>query len=321
MPAATMSVRVNRIKHEAVNIKSFELVDPDGGRLPDFAPGSHIDVHVMPDIIRQYSLCNGPGDRNTYQIAVKKEETSRGGSSGMHEHVKEGDLITISQPRNNFPIAWAAKHHLLLAGGIGVTPLLGMARHLGAAGASFTLHYFARSEVYIGFREVLSSPGFAQHIVFHYGFGPDEMQSYLHDLLHDRPEEAHLYMCGPRPFMNVVASAAAPAWAPDAIHLEYFSAAPGLPAEAQRSFRVKLARSGHTYTIPADKTIVQVLVEHGIHIDVSCQQGVCGTCLTKVVEGTPDHRDEILGDAARQACNIMAPCVSRAVSDTLVLDL
>jgi vanillate monooxygenase ferredoxin subunit len=316
-----LSVTVSRIGPEARDINSFELISATGDTLPAFAPGSHIDVEIAPGLTRQYSLCNGPGDARRYLIAVKREPESRGGSLAMHERVKEGDTLTVSAPRNNFALAPTAKHHLLLAGGIGVTPILAMARHLLAQGASFDVQYFTRSFEHTAFRDVFAAPEFKSKIAFHYGLEPEGLRAYLRKLLWHRPAEAHMYLCGPRPFMDLVEATAAATWPPESVHLEYFVADPRSLANSRDAFEVKLARSGGTYTIPAGQTIVQALAACGIRIETSCEQGVCGTCLTGVLEGTPDHRDVFLTDAEKRANDRMTTCVSRAKTPQLVLDL
>lgn len=315
-----LNVRVKRTKQEAVDIKSFELVSADGSTLPPFTAGSHIDVHVG-DIVRQYSLCNDPNDSGHYLIAVKREPETRGGSRAMHEQIKEGDTLAISKPRNNFPLAFEAKHHMLLAGGIGVTPMLSMARHLLALGSSFELQYFTRSIPYAAFHDLLSTPEFKGKIHFHYALEPEAVKSYLRKHLWHRPDGAHLYLCGPRPFMDLVESTAEVTWPPEAVHLEYFAADPDSLSGPRDTFTVKLAMAGGEYQIPADKSIVEALAAHGITIETSCEQGVCGTCLTGVLQGEPDHRDVFLTDDEKQACDKMMPCVSRAKSEVLVLDL
>ena len=316
-----VAVVVRRIRQEALDIKSFELTAAAGGALPAFSPGSHIDVAVEPGLVRQYSLTNGPLDTSGYFIAVKQEPQSRGGSRAMHERVKEGDRLTISAPRNNFALEPAASHHLLLAGGIGITPLLSMARSLQEFGASFELQYFSRSIPHTAFHDALAAPRYRGKAAFHYALEPEAVRAYLRKLLWHRREGAHLYLCGPRAFMDLVEQTAAPTWPPEAVHLEYFSADPASLAGPRETFRVRLARSGGEYEIPAGQTIVQALAAQGFQIVTSCEQGVCGTCLTGLLEGTPEHRDVFLTDQERQAGDKIMPCVSRAKGDILVLDL
>ncbi len=315
-----LSVRINKKQMEAQDIASFELVSADGKPLPSFTPGAHIDVHVA-GLVRQYSLCNAPADGARYLIAVKREAESRGGSRAMHENLNEGDLITVGEPRNNFQLDLSARHSVLMAGGIGVTPMLSMALHLLATGASFELHYFTRSIAHTAFHALLSGPDFKGKVDFHYALEPERLRTSLHKLLWQRPEGGQLYLCGPRPFMDLVEASAAPGWPPDAVHLEYFSADPESLSGSQESFQVRLARSGGTYDIPAGKTIVQALAEQGVNVATACEQGVCGTCLTGVLEGIPDHRDAFLDDAERSAGDKMLLCVSRAKTPLLVLDL
>lgn len=316
-----IAVVVRRVREEALEVRSFELAEADGAELPAFTPGSHIDVAVEPGLVRQYSLCNGALDTGRYFIAVKKEPASRGGSRAMHERVKQGKVLKISAPRNHFALAPGASHHLLLAGGIGITPLFSMARHLQSLGASFELLYFSRSIQHTAFHEALSAPQFADKVAFHYALEPEAVRAYLRKLLRHRRDGAHLYLCGPRPFMDLVEQTAAPTWPPEAVHLEYFSADPASLAGPRETFRVRLARSGGEYEIAAGSTIVEALAARGFQIVTSCEQGVCGTCLTGLLEGVPEHRDVFLTDEEREAGDKIMPCVSRAKSDLLVLDL
>jgi vanillate O-demethylase ferredoxin subunit len=222
--------------------------------LPAFSAGSHIDVHIAPGLVRQYSLCNDPAEVGRYQIAVKREPASRGGSQAMHEQVREGDLLAISAPRNNFALSPAAKHHLLIAGGIGITPLLSMTRQLLPSGAEFSLVYFSRSVAHTAFHELLSAPEFRGRISFHYALEPEQVRAYLRKLLWSRPPDGHLYLCGPRPFMDLVETTAAPTWPPDAVHLEYFSADPASLAGPKGGFVVRLARHGGEFEIAEGRT-------------------------------------------------------------------
>jgi vanillate O-demethylase ferredoxin subunit len=318
---AAIDVRVAAIQDETEEIKSYRLAPLGGKALPPFTPGAHISVQVREGITRQYSLCNAPNDTTAYHIAVKREPESRGGSRALHERVAEGDVLAIAAPRNHFPLDSAAKHHVLLAGGIGITPLLSMVHHLQATGASFELKYFTRSIRHTAFHEVLSNPELSGKVDFHYALDPESLRKYLHKLLQHRPEGAHLYACGPRPFMNLVEEIASASWPDETIHMEFFSADPLASSGPRAPFEIKLARTQAVYQVPAEKTILEVLAEHGIAITTSCGQGVCGTCITGVLEGEPDHRDAFLSDKERKACDKMMLCVSRAKSERLTLDL
>jgi ferredoxin-NADP reductase len=319
--APGLKARVKTIRAETSETKVFELESANGTPLPAFTPGSHIDIWIDEDMVRQYSLCNGCDEKNRYVIAVKREPDSRGGSRSMHERIAEGDLLSIGTPRNHFPLELSATHHLLLAGGIGITPLLSMARRLQKLNASYALQYFTRSIGYTAFHAFLSRPEFRGKVRFHYALELDALRMYLHKLLWHRPDGAHLYVCGPRGFMDLVEEIASASWPPQTMHTEYFTANPMTYAGARTSFEVSLALSGGTYQVAAGKTIVQALGEHGIEISTSCEQGVCGTCVTGLLDGEADHRDAFLTEAERRAGDKIMPCVSRAKGRVLVLDL
>jgi vanillate O-demethylase ferredoxin subunit len=319
--ATGLKVRVARITTETAETKVFELESANGAALPPFTAGAHIDVHIDEGLVRQYSLCNGPDDKARYIIAVKREPDSRGGSRAMHERIAAGDELRIGMPRNHFPIEPAANQHLLLAGGIGITPLLAMARHLQSTHGTFSLQYFTRSIGFTAFHAHLSRPEFRGKVAFHYELHLEALRTYLHKLLRHRPDGAHLYVCGPRPFMDLVEEIASPSWPPLTIHTEYFVADPMAYAGPRTPFDVSLALSGGTYRVAADKTIVEALADCGVEIPTSCRQGVCGTCVTGVLEGEPDHRDAFLSEAERRACDKIMPCVSRSRGRSLLLDL
>jgi vanillate O-demethylase ferredoxin subunit len=316
-----LMMRVSRITDEAQDIRSFELVDETGTPLPPFTPGAHIDVHLSPAVIRQYSLCNGPEQTQSYTIAVKREAQSRGGSSAMHDRIRVGDRIGVTGPRNNFPLVSEANEHLLLAGGIGVTPLISMAKHLRALGTPFWLEYFTRSPEHTAFIDALDDLELAKRVTVHHGLGPKAMADYLQARLAWRRDGGHVYACGPRPFMDLVTEKAAKSYPVDAVHLEHFQAAPSLDNAPRERFTIRLARSGAEMEVPAGESIVDVLTRHNVRVEVMCQQGVCGTCLTGVIDGVPDHRDAFLSDAEKAANDKMLLCCSRACSPLLVLDL
>ena len=219
----------------------------------------------------------------------------------MHERVREGDLLTISAPRNNFALVPYARSIICsIAGGIGITPLLGMARQLVRAGAEFSLVYFSRSIAHTAFHELLSTPEYRGRVTFHYALEPEHVRAYLRKILWTRPPDAHLYLCGPRPFMDLVETTAAPTWPPGRRAPRVFLRGSGLARGAEgRASSCKLARHGGEFEIAEGRTIIEVLAEHGVTVDTSCEQGVCGTCLTGVLEGEPDHRDVYLTDAEK----------------------
>lgn len=314
-----LMVRVARRLEEAEGICSFELVPQDDDALPAFSAGAHIDVHVAPGLIRQYSLSNDPSERNRYRIAVLREPASRGGSAGMHERVQPGDVLRVSSPRNHFPLAEAPRS-LLLAGGIGVTPILAMARALHAQGRPFEMHYCGRSARRMAFIDEIESAGFASSVTLHADDVP-EQKFDTQRVLADLSEGTHLYVCGPTGFMDhVLETAMLQGWPKAQLHREYFAGVATASA-TDSSFDVRVASTGLSCQVPAGKTVIEVLAAHGVEVPTSCEAGVCGTCLTRVLEGTPDHRDSFLTDAERAANDQFTPCCSRARSPLLVLDL
>lgn len=315
-----ISVKVLRKKQEALGICSYELARLDGAALPAFSAGSHIDVQVPGGFTRQYSLCNDAAEQHRYRIAVLRDPASRGGSVAMHDALDEGDVVLVSEPRNHFPLVHAQKT-LLFAGGIGVTPLLCMAQRLHKIGADFTLHYCTRSEDRTAFREEIAASGFGGSVQFHYDDGAAAQKLDLASVIATPEPGTHLYVCGPTGFIDwVLKTAQQQGWPSDQVHLEYFGAAPQ-DTSGDQSFQVKLASSGATYEIAADETIVQALQKHAVEIMVSCEQGVCGTCITRVLEGECDHRDLYFTDEEKARHDQFTPCCSRAKSKVLVLDL
>lgn len=321
MNASTLHVRVARKTVEALDICSFELVDVHGAPLPAFSAGSHVDVHVPGGLTRQYSLCNDPTENHRYLIGVLKDPATRGGSRLMHEVVKEGDVLQISAPKNHFPLAHEAKRNLLLAGGIGVTPVLCMAERLASTGAEFEMHYCTRSKDRMAFHGRIASSSFASRVWFHFDDGAAEQKLDLSALLSAPQPGTHLYVCGPKGFMDAaLGTARAQGWPEPQLHYEFFSTEIA-KSESDASFQVKLASSGRLVVVPADKTVVQALADAGVEVKTSCGQGVCGTCLTRVLDGEPDHKDLYLTPAERGANDQFLPCCSRSKSPLLVLDL
>ena len=238
----------------------------------------------------------------------------------MHRQVGEGSRVRISVPRNHFPLVETAGEPLLLAGGIGITPLLCMAERLGALAAPFEMHYFARSRARAAFIERIGRAPFAPFVALHFDDEPATQADLARILERARPSR-RLYVCGPAGFLETVRTKAAElGWPSDHVHFEYFSAQPDEGAPAS-SFTVTLASSGQVFEIPPDRSIADVLQDNGITIPVSCAQGVCGTCLTRVLAGVPSHRDVYLTDAEHAANDQITPCCSRASSPSLTLDL
>lgn len=317
---STIEVKVANRTCEADGICSYELVRTDGQALPPFEAGAHIDVHLAGNLVRQYSLCNAPGETHRYLIGVLRDTDSRGGSQAMHDHVDLGSVLHISEPKNHFPLV-DAKRTLLLAGGIGVTPILAMAETLAAKGAAFEMHYCARSPEKAAFKERLAGCGFAAQVQFHYDSGDAAQKLDLAALLAAPDADTHVYVCGPQGFIDyVMGTAKAQGWSPAQLHVEYFSAA-AVDTSGDQAFDVKLASSGKVVTVPAGKTVIKVLEEQGVVVPYSCEEGVCGTCLTRVLEGVPDHRDMYLTEEEQAANDQFTPCCSRSKTPLLVLDL
>lgn len=319
---ASFDVEVTEVRLLSRDIKLFELRSAGLTVLPPFEAGAHVDVRIRQGTTRQYSLCNAPAERDRYVIAVKREDASRGGSHLMHDVVKQGDRLCIGAPRNSFPLAGEAAHHILLAGGVGITPLLSMARHLKATDGSFSLHYFARSSPEAtAFAQEIADEGLAPRAQLHHGLQPAETAGTLAAILRIRQPRAHVYACGPAPFMAAVDEAAKPGWPAEAVHREYFVAPEPGPDSGDGGFLVRVASSGKDYPVAAGQSIVAALSAHRVDIETSCRQGICGTCMTGVVSGEIDHRDSFLSDEERACGDRILACVSRCHGPLLVLDL
>ena len=315
--AETIRVRVAQKTMVAADVAAFRL-EPSAGELPAHQAGAHIDVHLPNGMVRQYSLTNGPDDTGGYVIGVKREAEGKGGSACLHDAVREGDVLAVSAPLSNFPLRRDALHTVFVAGGIGLTPLLAMARTLDLEHGPFTFHAFARSAAALPFKDVLD--GFGDRVVFHLGLDPAATDKALQEILVGPAEKHELYVCGPPAMLDLTRRlAAAAGWPEAAVHFEYFK------NETRRnsgtSFEIALARSALTLEVPAGKTIVEVLRANGIGITTSCEQGACGTCRVGVIEGAPDHQDVHLSEAEKTRGDCLMACVSRARSPRLVLDL
>jgi ferredoxin-NADP reductase len=314
---AALRVQVLRKWTTAEGVVGLEL-ESIGKPLPTHQPGAHIDVHLPNGLVRQYSLTNAPGEGSLYRIGVKLEPDSRGGSACLHETVKEGDVLAISEPRNNFPLRRDTVKTILIAGGIGVTPLLAMAQTLRSNNLDYELHYFAQTDGHLAFPEVLHELGDA--VVLHLGLSSDETSQALTVLLAGYRPAMHIYVCGPGPMLEATRRIASGAdWPDEAVHFEYFQNT--IEVDSSSSFEVSLARSALTLEVPSGKTILEVLRDNGIALISSCEQGACGTCEVAVIEGEPEHQDVYLNDSEKLAGQRIMTCVSRAKSSRLVLDI
>jgi ferredoxin-NADP reductase len=317
----TTTVRVASISELAEGIRTFELVAPQGEPLPAFTAGAHIDVRLPGGIVRQYSLCNPPSERSRYVIAVLLEPNGRGGSRALHESVSVGDAMEISAPRNHFPLVEGARQHVFVAGGIGITPIMSMIAAAQARGDDFHLYYCTRSPQRTAFLDALQPLVERGQATLHHDEGDPSRGLDLATVLANPTPGSHLYYCGPAGFLDAVGRASA-GWHDGTVHFERFGAP---PPEADRSqqpqtaFEVELASSGARYTVPAGCSIVDVLSANGIEIDVSCCEGYCGTCMTRYLDGEPEHRDSVLDAEDRR--EFVMICCARAVTPRLVLDL
>jgi ferredoxin-NADP reductase len=301
----------------AAGVRAFELMDPDAAQLAPWAPGAHVDVTLPTGEVRQYSLCSDPEDLRSYRIAVLRVElpTGRGGSCWLHDQVSAGDLLEVGEPRNTFELPVAGEY-LLLAGGIGITPLAAMARSLHRRGADWRLVYGARSRDAMALVDELMALDPARvELVPQDELGILELDR----LLVHRPGQA-VMCCGPAPMLDAVTERCA-GWPDDAVHIERFTASPASTAAGgDRAFDVELARSGLRLRVAADQTLLDAMRGAGLDPPCSCEQGICGTCETAVLAGQVDHRDQLLTDTERASNHTMMLCVSRAADDFLILD-
>lgn len=316
--AREMALTVRQKSEIADGVFLFELRSPAGGDLPPFTPGSHITVTTPSGQKRRYSLCNDPGERDHYLIAVKQEASGRGGSLSFTRDVGEGDEITVEPPANEFEMSAAEPKSLIfIAGGIGITPIRAMILHCIRQGKqNFKLYYFTRTPAAMAFREEFSAKEFAGKVVLHHGNG-DPGQAYdLWPVLEEQ-RGAHLYCCGPRGLMDAIRDMTGH-WPDSAVHFEDFVGA-SAPRADDKPFEVRLARSGKSYEVAAGVSILDTLRKYGHVLPSSCESGTCGTCRTRFTEGKPDHRDLVLSDREKKS-EIMI-CVSRSKSPTLTLDI
>jgi ferredoxin-NADP reductase len=315
----TKQLRVQAIRWQAQGICSYELVDPQGHAVEPFEAGAHVDLHLPGGIVRSYSLAGDPSDTSHWLLGVLLEPKSRGGSSAMHNKVRVGDLLEVGIARNAFPMASDAKHSILIAGGIGITPLKSMSHALKAAGASFELHYCARSTSHIAFMKELQQVVPQGHLHLHFDGGEPSKGLDISDLLKVVEPNTHVYYCGPAGFMGACASASAH-WPKDAVHCEHFKAPDVKPLNLpDGAFEVHLVKSGETIQVGPDQTIVRAIELTGRRVSTSCLSGLCGACKVDYVAGEVDHRDFILNDEERARC--LTVCVSRAKGQSLSLNL
>ena len=313
----TVQVRKRQLQGDGVVV--LDLIPVGGAKLPAFEAGAHVDIHIAPGLVRQYSLCSDPADSAVYRLGVLRDPASRGGSTSVYDTLLEGAEVQISAPRNLFPLASEARRSILIGGGIGITPMIAMAYALHAKGEDFELHYCGRSRSRSAFLDELQSAAFAERVHTHFDDEAPEQKLDMDRVLGHAEAGVHVYTCGPSGFMDwVIGESVKHGYADDQIHREYFQIEVD---NSGASFEVVAARSGKTVQVAEGQTILEALADVGIQIEISCEQGICGTCLCDVLEGEPDHRDVYLTADEKQANDQILVCCSRAKSKKLVLDI
>ncbi|MFO3705363.1 PDR/VanB family oxidoreductase [Xanthomonas codiaei] len=314
-------VRVAAVAEQGHRQRAIRL-EPIGNELPAFEAGAHVDLHLPDGLIRQYSIASAPHVRDHYVLCVKLADASRGGSRHLCEQLTAGDRLRISSPRNLFPLH-PGERHVLLAAGIGITPLLSMAEALEARGEAFVLHYYARRHADVAFGQRLQQGFVHGQVHLHLSDGGQSPRVHVPEELGQARAHDQLYLCGPAAFMDHFTQLArAHGWSAAQLHREHFAATDASHGHtADRAFEVELAASGRVLQVPADCSIASALLDAGIEVPLSCEQGMCGACLTGVIAGVPDHRDSVLGDAERASNTQITLCCSRSRSPRLVLDL
>ncbi len=315
-----LKLKVARVEELTPEIKMLELVAPDGGELPAFEGGAHIDVVTGNGLRRSFSLANNPDERHRYVLGALREQESRGGSVWLHDNVSAGDTLTVIPPLHNFRLDEGADEHILIAGGIGITPILSMGYRLRDDGAKFTLHYCTKSPEETAFMDEVKEV-FASNVVFHHDGGDPAKGIRLDELLAEPPDGAHLYVCGPTGLMDAAREAASH-WPEGTVHFEFFAPSAKPRQWKNESFEIVLSRRRITLIVPPDKTILEVVRDFGVEADSSCEDGLCSTCRTRLLGGRAEHRDEVLSAREKAANTSIMTCISRAMpGETLVLDL
>ena len=313
--STVVTLRVTAKTPQTDDVVAVTLVDPEGRRLPDWTPGSHIDLVLSNGLTRQYSLSGDRWDAYSYRIGVLREPAGRGGSAFVHDGLEPGHLVGVSAPRNNFPLV-PSPRYLFVAGGIGITPILPMIHQADLVGADWQLLYGGRRRASMAFLDELA--GYGDRVRIHpqdeYGLLP------LADYIGDPRPDVKIYCCGPGPLLGAIEAVCAQ-WPRHALRTERFVAAEHGPAVLDGPFEVELARAGTTVTVAPEMSVLEAVHNAGIEVLSSCRQGTCGTCETTVLAGRPDHRDSLLDDDDRAAGDCMYICVSRSCTDRLVLDL
>jgi len=320
MPKNKLRVIVKTLIKETSDIIRITLADYKGGELPKWRAGAHIDLYLKNNFIRQYSLSNDPNEKDHYEIAVLKEENGSGGSRFIHENFHEGMELEISKPRNHFSLMPDAKYYILLAGGIGITPIMAMIEELESQKKNYLVYYCTRTIEKTAFWERLLSGASAGKVHIHHDNGDPKLGFDFESVLKEYKHDTSLYYCGPPSFMKAI-EVSTKDWPRSSLNYEYFSKA-NKNAEkevSKTSFNIKISSTGQVFEVPCESSIIQVLREHNFAVDTSCEDGFCGTCMTRYLEGKPEHRDSVLDEEDRKQFVLI--CCARSKTPTLVLDL
>ena len=317
-----LAARVDAVNVLCEGVLGIDLIPSERSTAwPLAEPGAHIDAYLANGLVRQYSIYQATPDGRGYRIAVQREAESRGGSAWLHQSLKVGDAMSISVPRNAFPLV-AAPRYLFIAGGIGITPIVSMVREVRRRDIECKLFYCTRNAQRTAFRETLSAPHPSGSVSFVHDDGDPSRGLDLRAAIGPFDGLAELYCCGPTGLMSAVKQVATEQnWPESHQHFEHFKRSEELPAPDPRTFRIRIASTNEVFEVGPDETVLEVLRAHDIIVDSSCEQGLCGTCRVGVLEGIVDHRDEVLASADKAANSAMTTCCSRALSEELVLDL
>jgi tetrachlorobenzoquinone reductase len=317
--AGLIEVRLTDVETVARDTNVYTFRRPDGDRLPPYTPGAHIDIHLPNGLMRQFSLVNPQAEPESYVVGIKLDAASRGGSRYIFDELRVGHTLKISAPRNNFPLVEDAEHVILFAGGIGITPIWCMAQELAARKRSWKLYYSCRSRADMAFLAALEKLG-PESVHLHFDEEADGKFLDIAAIINAAPQNAHYYCCGPNPMLTAFEAAAASR--PRAhVHLEYFTPKAEIEANTLGGFWVELARSGEEYFIPEGKKVLEVLFDAGVDVDYSCELGICGECVTRVISGIPVHHDSVLSEEEQATNEKVMICCCGSKSERLVLDM
>lgn len=318
MNSSLIQLKLRQVRLEAEGICSYEFVAVEGKKLPPFDAGAHIDLHLPNSHIRSYSLANAPDDQGRYLVAVQRESTGRGGSVYMHDSLRVGQVLSATVPHNDFRLNETAQNSVFIAGGIGITPILSMVARLEALGRSWRVHYASRSPEVTAFVDELARLDRGRGWVVHWGGGDKSRRLDISSVMRGADPETHLYCCGPARMIDAFVEAGANR-PPTTVHYERFAAVDAPATEG--GYTVVLQRSGKRISVEPGKTLLDALLDENVPVSYACSNGICGTCMTKVISGVPDHRDEFLSAEEKQAGKTMLVCCSGSCSAELVLDL